>query len=172
MPTRIIVGIMLLGFTGTLLVHWRDVAEWCRPGASHTLSHAWALPVRASAPSGSWRSAVAAVDPLQRANAAPPAAESAAAPAIEVPPPGAADAPPLPVMFAIRNEGDAELDLVNTSDDALTITVLVADAAKAQVFMPPRVEQHLGTESGIELEPGSNVTLRSAGYQELTQTVR
>ena len=68
--------------------------------------------------------------------------------------------------------GERELDLVNNSDEALTITILVADAPKAQLFVPPGVEQRLGTDSGLDLEPGSQVTLRSHGYRELTETVR
>jgi len=164
---------MLLGFTGTLLVHWRDLAEWWMPRPSHTLSLVRALPARAGVPPGAQRGEVAALGgPSPPAMTAPAAPESAAAPAIEVPAPGGADAPPLPVMFAVHHDGDAELDVVNTSDEALTVTILVADNPKAQIFMPPRVEQHLGSDSGIELEPGSSVTLRSAGYQELTQTVR
>jgi hypothetical protein len=172
MQIRIIVGFMILGFAGTLLCHWREMAGWWSHGAPRALSAAPAAPLRALAPPRSWRGSSLSVSPPPRADGRPPITESPAAPPIEVPPPGGYDSPPLPVLFAIRQDGDPELDVVNTSDEPLTITVLVADAAKAQLFMPPRAEQHLGTDSGLDFEPGSNVTLRSAGYQELTQTVR
>lgn len=78
---------------------------------------------------------------------------------------------PLPMMVAIHSDGEPELDMVNTSEEPLTVTVLQGDAPKAQFFMPPRAERHVGTDSGLQFEAGWVFTLRSPGYQDLVQTV-
>ena len=69
-----------------------------------------------------------------------------------------------------------QVAVLNTSDNLLNLTVMAMDAAThqttlAQVLVPPHGQGHVGTESGLRLEPGSAVTLRSSGYQEITTTV-
>lgn len=179
MQIRPIIGFMILGFLVTLAAEWRELADWRAP---HALARAplaavrWIFPTLASSSERTLPSTprgASSADPAGQGvgNTAPIEAES----------PGDGVEPALPVMVAFRTRrappGDSpangrELDLLNTSDQALTITVLIADAPRAQLFMLPRDEEHLGTEAGLELEPGSPLTLRSAGYRELTETVR
>ena len=176
MQIRILVAIMLLGFAATLAAHWSELREWGSERASHALSPTRLAALRTIIPASSSRASAPAASAASRGNQ--PRAEDF--PVIEPPPSDSSDGPPLPVMLAVRSgasradspDGERELDLVNNSDEALTITILVADAPKAQLFVPPGVEQRLGTDSGLDLEPGSQVTLRSHGYRELTETVR
>lgn len=173
-----IAGIILLGFAGTLLLNYSLLAQWWSQRAPRAFSPAPVAALRTHAePRSSWRAGALTATPIAAGGARLPAA---GARATEAPPSDPADGRALPVMLAIRagtlqaesHDGGRELDLVNTSDEPLTITVLVADVPKGDFFVPPRVEQHLGTESGLELEPGSQVTLRSPGFEDLSQTVR
>jgi hypothetical protein len=119
---------------------------------------------------------------------------TATASAIEVPP-SDDNAPPLPVMFRVssypapREDDDAgtaaaagsagvaqRVDLFNNSSDPLSITVLAVDVptqgtTRADLLVPPRQQAHVGSESGLKLASGYQITLRSRGYRELTQTV-
>jgi hypothetical protein len=109
--------------------------------------------------------------------------------------------PPLPIMFAVSShpawhledaeddsagDGDPQptgqpgvarqVDVLNESSDPLVITVLAVDvptqeATQAQLFVPPHAQAHAGSESGLKLDQGYQVTLRSRGYQQMTQTV-
>jgi len=176
MQIRAILALMLLGFAGTMAVHWSELSQWWSHRAPPALSLVQLAALRTIVPASSSRAASAAGSAASGGGAL--RAENV--PVMEPPPLDSTDGPPLPVMLAVRSgaprsdspAGDTELDLVNTSDEALTITILVADAPKAQLFVPPGVEQHLGTDSGLDLEPGSQVTLRSSGYRQLTETVR
>ena len=174
MQIRTIAGIILLGFAATLLLHWSTLAYWWSQRAPRSLSLAPLAAAGAHAPASFRRAGVLSANPPAGSGARRADAPAAVAPA------DAAYGRALPVMLAIRAGarsaespgGARELDLVNTSDDPLTIAVLIADVPKGEFFVPPRVEQHLGIESGLELEPGSQVTLRSPGFEELTETVR
>ena len=69
-----------------------------------------------------------------------------------------------------------QVDVVNTSGELLNLTVMAVDLptqamTSAQLLVPPNGQAHVGSESGLKLEPGSAVTLRSRGYQEVTTTV-
>jgi hypothetical protein len=69
-----------------------------------------------------------------------------------------------------------QVDVLNESGEPLSITVLSVDVptqetTQAQLLVPPHAQAHAGSESGLKLEPGYQVTLRSRGYQEMTQTV-
>jgi hypothetical protein len=119
-----------------------------------------------------------------------PASMAASGAAIE-PPPADARGLPLPVMLAVSAhpgprqqavDGDTapgvarQVDVVNTSGELLNLTVMAVDLptqamTSAQLLVPPNGQAHVGSESGLKLEPGSAVTLRSRGYQEVTTTV-
>ena len=135
---------------------------------------------------------VATASPASRVLAPSPALGSPSAPDV---PASDDNGPPLPVMLAVTShpgqividDDDAsreadphpiarQVDIYNTSSDLLSITVLAADAqtqktTQAQVLMRSNGQAHIGTESGLKLEPGAAVTLRSRGYQEMTTTV-
>jgi hypothetical protein len=183
-----VTGLAILGFAVTFAV-----VSWVQrePGAR------LALPARASV-GRVWSSLVShsSTPPSPVAAAAPapsrPAMPAAAEQGIEVPPSDDAG-PPLPVMLAFSSHpGDADadnatppgpagvvrqVDLYNTSDEPLAVTVLALDVptqetTRAQVFMSPHALGHVGTEAGLKLDPGNQVALRSRGYRELTGTVR
>jgi hypothetical protein len=161
---------MLLGFAGTMAVHWSDIAQWW----SQAAPRAWP-----SAPLATIRRLLATSVPRSAADAGSAPSGSAQPGASEPPPVESGDEAALPVMLAIRTGapsadapgGERELDLVNNSEQPLTIAVLVAGVPKAELFAPPGTEHHLGAESGLALEPGASVTLRSSGYQDLNETV-
>lgn len=177
-----------LGFAVTLAVPWilrAPSAPAALPGRA-ALSRFWSSVVPHVSPA-----AVSAATP----GAAPPRAPYAPYSSPEVPPYDVSG-PPLPVMLATsshagRAEDDADgdtvdsnrvvlvrqVDLVNESDEPLEITVLATDVptqetTQAQLFVPPHAQAHVDSESGLKLEPGYQVALRSRGFQELTQTVR
>jgi hypothetical protein len=109
--------------------------------------------------------------------------------------------PPLPIMFAVSShpawhredaeddgagDGDPQptgqpgvarqVDVLNESSDPLVITVLAVnvptqETTQTELFVPPHAQAHAGSESGLKLDEGYQVTLRSRGYQQMTQTV-
>ncbi len=127
--------------------------------------------------------------PVARTFAAPPAGRPPPLPEV---PASDDNGPPLPVMLAVSSHpGQVEdeddpsadphpvarsVDIANTSSDQLVLTVLAMNEATHNpshvvVVVRPNGQWHVGTESGLKLEPGDTVTLRSAGYHELTTTV-
>jgi hypothetical protein len=169
--------LMTLSFVATCAVVWMQrPADTPPPVAAAPRGPSPPPPadVRASPP---------APPPPSRTPPAPPAA-------IEVPPPDYSG-PPLPVLFAIsshpatrRADDDAgvgdglrrQVDIANNSGELLEITILAVDTptqqtSSAQVLLPPHGQAHAGSETGLKLEPGEQIALRSSGYQELTATV-
>ncbi len=77
---------------------------------------------------------------------------------------------------ALQPDVARQVDLLNESDDLLSITVLAVDVptqdtTRADLLLPPHGQAHAGREAGLKLGPGYEVTLRSRGYQQMTQTV-
>jgi hypothetical protein len=164
---RAIVALVVLSFGLTLAIQWiRQVPRAPLQSLAAVVATSGGRPATAAA-SPSAAAAVAA-----RSARVP-------APAIEVPP-SEDNGPALPVLFAIssvRSGVARQVDVQNNSDGPLDITVVAMDGPTqertvAQMFLPPNSEEHVGSESGLRLEPGYQVTLRSSGYRELNQTVR
>jgi hypothetical protein len=101
------------------------------------------------------------------------------------------DGPTLPVLVSFAtlpghgggadNEGGAvdetvrdQLDILNTSDQLLAVTVIDANpntkkTASTQVLLPPNGQAHINTDSGLPLAAGDQVTLRSSGFRDMGQ---
>jgi hypothetical protein len=177
---RTIVPLLVAGFTVTIAVQW----------SQHTASP------RAEARMSALRPTLPAQRPTPTAVPVPVVRRLpyTVASRTEVPP---ADdtGPPLPLLFAISSHPGAmrdddeddtdrtepsgiarQVDLFNNSGDPLDITVLAVDVptqmtTRAQLLVRPHAQAHIGTESGLKLESGYQVTLRSRGYQEMSQVV-
>jgi hypothetical protein len=104
-------------------------------------------------------------------------------------------APPLPVMLAVtshtaqRHSDDADgsaatgppgtewqVDLYSSLDRYLVVTVVSVNVStrkttQTDVVLQPSAQSHVGSESGLSLEPGDQVIVRSSGYHEVTQVV-
>jgi len=136
-------------------------------------------------------SAMPLVEVVAQPQAAVPTPQPQAAP---LPPPPNDDGPPLPVLFNVASQAvpasqpDADgppVDLptsvnvgniLNTSDRLLRITVIDFSTsnrktALASVLLTPGGRQNFGPDSGLNLESGDQITLRSDGFHDLTQTV-
>lgn len=183
-----IVGLVTLSFAVTLAVLWVEGSR----GVSLALRDRGAPP-RAwwpAIPPGRGPAAIAAASAGPQHSRPPLPAE----PTAEVP--SSDDSgPPLPVLLAVsshpgrvaddaddgadsaaRLEAARQVDLFNTSDEALAVTVLALDVptqvtTRAQLIISPHSQAHVGSESGLKLDPGTEVALRSSGYRELTTTV-
>jgi len=131
------------------------------------------------------------VQPAEPPHAAPiPVAVKAAVPAPNY------EGPPLPVYLNINiepahrnrrrsNAGGEEPDaakdvhvanILNSSDKALELTVIdlnpsTQKATQASVLLLPRDSQTVGQTKGLAMESGDQITLRSDGFQDLTQAV-
>lgn len=127
----------------------------------------------------------------QRAGASAPPPRAAT---VAVAPQPNTDGPPLPVLFALTTESIASgetsiggestdtprnvkvANLSNSSDQPLDVTLIVVDVptqktSQASVFLAPGGQQTFGPDSGLHLESGNQVTLRSRGYHDLIETV-
>jgi hypothetical protein len=156
------------------------------PSGSMVVPSAWRrilLPAQTRPPDP-----VVTAAPASRAPTTPPAPSAPEAPSSDD------NGPPLPVMLSVSSrpgqiqddddDRDADpnpvvrdVDIVNTSSDLLSISVLAVDASTqkathALVIVRPNGQAHVGTESGLKLEPGDTVTLRSKGYRESTTSVQ
>jgi hypothetical protein len=109
------------------------------------------------------------------------------------------EGPPLPVLFAVTTEtvtrGESNGDephaesesadtptsvkranISNASDQPLDVTVIAVDiptqkTSQASVFLTPGGQQSLGPDAGLHMESGDQITLRSRGFHDLTETV-
>lgn len=192
-PAITLTALVVASFAATLAVVWLQGEPGPHPAAktSARSSRPW-WPPAAPAPRRSAEVAASAPVPAARRLDAP-----AAAAAAEEVPPADAGGPPLPVILGITSrrerlhddpddDGAAtaprfgevwQVDLYSNSDQPLQLTVVATDTptqetSHAQVLVMPHTQAHLGAESGLKLEPGNLVALRSSGYQEMTQTVR
>lgn len=109
-------------------------------------------------------------------------------------PPPNYDGPPLPVLFNIASQTvpaglpDADgqpidtptsvnmANLLNTSDRLLNITVIDFSASdqktsQASMLLTPGGRLNFGPDNGLNMESGDQITLRSSGFRDLTQTV-
>jgi hypothetical protein len=187
--TFVLVALVTLTFAVTLALLWPNaptpIAPRALPGRP-AVTRAW-WPALLAGPRASAEAAAAWLAPPARP--APPAP----APALEVPP-SDDSGPPLPVWLRVslvpaQNEDDEDgapptdrpalerqLDLFNDSGEPLQLIVLGVNAltgetTPAQVLVAPQSEAHVGSESGLKLEPGYQVSVRSRGFRELTQAV-
>jgi hypothetical protein len=113
-----------------------------------------------------------------------------AAPAAEVTPPGSAEDPPLPVIFSVStkpvtindDEGPSRREiqpdgiLLNSSDKRIALTVVevnlpTMETTQAQLVLQPNGAMHFGRDWGLKMVSGDQLTLRAAGYQDLTKTI-
>ena len=113
-----------------------------------------------------------------------------AAPAAEATPAGSADDQPLPVIFTVgtrpvvinddegpsRREIQPDGILLNSSDKRIALTVVevnlpTMETTEAQLVLQPNGAMHFGKDWGLKMISGDQLTLRAAGYQELTQTI-
>ncbi len=189
-------ALTVLSFTVTFAVLWRQRAP--RPAAFAPVPgrSLWTAASTKQSPRPIGAGAVVDASQSIPVNSAP---APVPAPAVEVP--SSDDAgPPLPVMLAVTSHpsrplddpddadgGDdgaptvqpgvaRQVDLLNESGDLLSITVLAVnvptqDTTRADLLLPPHAQVHAGSESGLKLGPGYQVTLRSRGYQQMTETV-
>ena len=179
-PIRTIVATMIVGAAVSFPI------LWSRRAAQDVETPAETTAPRPGQP------ALPAADP-------PPAEPIAAQAPPKAPPlpdvPLADDAsPPLPVMLSVSahpgpphgedSQGSTpgmptvarQVDVINESSQPLDLMVLVVDlptqeSTRAAWLLPANAEAHLGTESGLKIEPGDVVTLQSRGFRPLTQTV-
>jgi hypothetical protein len=112
------------------------------------------------------------------------------APAAEVTPAGSADDAPLPVIFTVgtrpvtinddegpsRREIQPDGFLLNSSDKRIALTVSevnlpTMETTQAQLVLQPNGAMHFGRDWGLKMVAGDQLTLRAAGYQELTKTI-
>ena len=113
-----------------------------------------------------------------------------AVPAEEVTPPGGADDAPLPVIFSVAtkpvtindDEGPSRREiqpdgiLLNSSDKRIALTVVevnlpTMETTQAQLVLQPNGAMHFGRDWGLKMVSGDQLTLRAAGYQDLTKTI-
>ena len=113
-----------------------------------------------------------------------------AMPAEEATPPSGADDAPLPVIFSVgtkpvvinddagpsRREMQPDGILLNSSDKRLALTVIevnlpTMETTQAQLVLQPNGAMHFGRDWGLKMVSGDQLTLRAAGYQELTKTI-
>lgn len=114
---------------------------------------------------------VAPAPTIARAPQAPAAARITQKPA--PPPTETFEGPPLPVMF---NVTPAEVHVKNSSDNPLAVTVLdenqsTRHTSQAHVLLAPNGETTVGSEDGLNMQSGDQVTVRSSGFSVLTATV-
>ncbi len=104
------------------------------------------------------------------------------------------DGPPLPVLFAVTTEavarGESNTDedpggtptsvkvanISSSSDQPLDLTLIAVDiptqkTSQVSVFLTPGGRQTLGPDSGLRMDSGDQITLRSRGFHDLTETV-
>jgi hypothetical protein len=103
---------------------------------------------------------------------------------------GGLDDPPLPVMFSLntrpvvinddeapsRREIQNDGILLNSSDKRIAITVVevnlpTMETTQAQLVLQPNGMMHFGQDWGLKMVSGDQLTLRAAGYQEITKTI-
>ncbi len=113
-----------------------------------------------------------------------------AAPAVEATPSGGADDAPLPVIFSLNtkpvtindDEGPSRREiqpdgiLLNSSDKRIPLTVVevnlpTMETTQAQLVLQPNGAMHFGRDWGLKMVSGDQLTLRAAGYQDLTKTI-
>jgi hypothetical protein len=188
------IALVILGFMATLAILWPRGAPSPKTEspANRSAAKSWL---------GGWSMPKAWSDlPFAAKPPAARAAPRTAAPAEDEVPPADYAGPALPVLFAISSypgrprvvETDddtqaatvapdqpdlvRQVDIFNTSGDLLQITVLALDMPTGQTthafrLVPPHAQAHVGSEAGLKLDPGNQVTLRARGYQDLTETV-
>lgn len=117
-------------------------------------------------------------------------AQVRAVPAEEVTPPSGANDAPLPVIFSVAtkpvvindDEGPSRREiqpdgiLLNSSDKRIALTVVevnlpTMETTQAQLVLQPNGAMHFGRDWGLKMVSGDQLTLRAAGYQELTQNI-
>jgi hypothetical protein len=126
---------------------------------------------------------------LPMAQNVPPSAAAPAASPARPAPEANVGGPPLPVLFkvtqrTVRSEESAQAEMVNVaeahilnpSDNPLAVTVIdvnlpTMETSRTQVMMGPNTEAHVGTDEGLTMRSGDQITLRSAGFSDLTLTV-
>lgn len=103
---------------------------------------------------------------------------------------GGLDDPPLPVMFSLNtrpvvindDEGPSHREiqndgiLLNSSDKRIAITVLEVnllsmETTQAQLVLQAKGMLHFGQDWGLKMVSGDQLTLRAAGYQDVTKTI-
>jgi hypothetical protein len=113
-----------------------------------------------------------------------------AVPAAEAPPPSGIDDLPLPVAFNLgtrpiminddegppRRENQADGILLNSSDKRIAITVIevnlpTMETTQAELVLQPNGMMHFGHDRGLKMLSGDQLTIRAAGYQDLTKTI-
>jgi hypothetical protein len=111
-------------------------------------------------------------------------------PAAEVTPAGGADDLPLPVLFSVgtkpviinddegpsRREIQPDGILLNSSEKRIALTVVevnlpTMETTQAQLVLQPNGATHFGRDWGLKMVSGDQLTLRAAGYQDLTKTI-
>lgn len=109
-------------------------------------------------------------------------------------PPSNYDGPDLPIVFAFSersiytSEEEADGNLVNaskrvkegiisnSSDKPLTITatevnIATQETSQAQFVLSGGSQKHFGSDQGLKMNPGDQVTLRSPSYKDFVQQI-
>jgi len=173
----ITVAVAACGFAGTLLYLWESPQAVSPapafvatpvPAAAPRVQEPIPAPPPPPTPDEAAEERVAVRTPVKTAAAPPPAAEETEAQATG----------PLPVSVKFRRRhpgNDYQAGLVNTSLQALPLEVVISNSQgkqiNQQVQVVPGTGMSLGSSQGWELESGDEVTLRAAGYEELTARV-
>jgi hypothetical protein len=102
------------------------------------------------------------------------------------------DGPTLPLLVSfatvVARPGDEEnsaegvgdeatrgqIDIQSTSDQLLAVTVIDVNVAKqktssTQVLLSPNARAHISADSGLPIESGDDITLRSSGFRDMSQ---
>jgi len=172
-------------------LYWSDKTATPAPRA---FTPAAAAPVAPSAENTSPTPRPVLVQPIEVASAKVQERAPAAAPKAQETPPSNYDGPVLPVVFAFseryvyttedNEEGNPvnvskrvkEGIISNTSDKPLTITatevnIATQETSQTQFVLGAGTQRHFGTDMGLKMISGDQMTLRSLSYRDLVQQI-
>jgi hypothetical protein len=172
-------------------LYWSDKTATPAPRA---FTPAAAAPVAPSAENTSPTPRPVLVQPIEVASAKVQERAPAAAPKAQETPPSNYDGPVLPVVFAFseryvyttedNEEGNPvnvskrvkEGIISNTSDKPLTITatevnIATQETSQTQIVLGAGAQKHFGTDMGLKMISGDQMTLRSLSYRDLVQQI-
>lgn len=189
-PTRAIAATALLTFSVCLAVIW-----WQNRSAEPRAMKQTAEPAAAVVEAPAAAPIAGAVRPAPRdESSAPQHLSDQSGPPPIVIPPSNVDGPALPVLLNIYSrrvyttEEDSEgashhawknvmeAAVTNTSDKPLTVTAIevnlpTLESSQIQFALAGNGQKHIGTDDGLKMLPGDEITLRSPSFRDFTQQI-
>jgi hypothetical protein len=183
----VLIGVAL----GCGALYWSDKTATPAPRA---FTPAAAAPVVPSAESTSPTPGPAIAQPSEPVSGKVPERPPAAAPKAQEAPPSNYDGPVLPIVFAFsdryvytaedNDEGNPvnvskrvkEGIISNSSDKPLAITmtevnIATQETSQTQIVLGAGTQKHFGTDLGLKMISGDQMTLRSPSYRDLVQQI-